>query len=874
LITLFDGSGLLQIIDLILSAQPSIEQPLIASLSARYRERKTTDQVEESVSLLNGLMLNEGKEEKEAGSTPTGTTLCPSTPKTPQQQADGRASDTGNYRSREAPTVIQFITTVFYALEEENKLTIDVVRMGNSSETATVRYKTEDGSAKAGLKYMATEGTLTFAPGDTSMTFDIEIIDDRFWDATLEFGVELSEPVGAILGQYLHKCRVRIIDNDAFPTNRFREACQNYDFGNLPSVALFIEYLKFNFVDPKIRRGSLRLIVMDVVVNVCSVWRLFLMLHLMDTILDKDITEHSLLFSEGKAGDLAIVFAGLTLRRFILHWLAYRRNFLGVGGTSRMRLQANLVRKFLNYENNARAKVRHSDLMLAIARDSRDLVRDGYMAIFKILKELSMLVFLFFFQVSVASQGEHFSAATDLPVMVLPSIMFPIAMLGFLKFRENVTSSSLESQNDAENDLAYQVENTITHFDLIRDYQRRPQSISLIEKCVAISNNVQVMATTVVTNNKEFAPWLQNVVVGFWLIYGGLQVLSGNLTIGSFLTTVDVFSEVASSWRDIYQELLTIHSIFPALHNIVEFMNLPIDLRKRRELYMNRKNISVMERQRIRKDMADNIPGHGDDVLYATDRVHIRLEKLYYSYEPLNVKESRDHGKDVEDVDSDDHRALTNIDIDIPQGTLIAIVGRRGSGKSTLLRIMGSVLIPTAGTFFIPPNLRVFHVDTRPMFVHGTLLTNMLYGVEPGDSDGELERIQAIFRRLGVDEHLEILLSDKNPRNWDEVLTQTQKVQMHLIRALVANPEVLIVHKPTLVFTDEVASVVFRCLKAFVDKRGLDLNPEEWHLRRPRTCIITASRHTGCEMADKIYLINPAGCALVAHKEVTAEMLS
>ena len=58
--------------------------------------------------------------------------------------------------------MVQFSTRTFFAQEDEGCMTIDVVRLGDISEVATVEYSCEDGSAKAGVNYTAVTGTLRF----------------------------------------------------------------------------------------------------------------------------------------------------------------------------------------------------------------------------------------------------------------------------------------------------------------------------------------------------------------------------------------------------------------------------------------------------------------------------------------------------------------------------------------------------------------------------------------------------------------------------------------------------------------------------------------------------------------------------------------
>lgn len=71
----------------------------------------------------------------------------------------------------------------------------------SSGLTTTVAYSTVDLSAVAGVNYTATSGTLTFAPGQTTQTISVPILDDLKVDPTLQFGVVLSSPSNATLAR-------------------------------------------------------------------------------------------------------------------------------------------------------------------------------------------------------------------------------------------------------------------------------------------------------------------------------------------------------------------------------------------------------------------------------------------------------------------------------------------------------------------------------------------------------------------------------------------------------------------------------------------------------------------------------------------------
>jgi hypothetical protein len=68
------------------------------------------------------------------------------------------------------------------------------------STTTSVKYTTSNGSAAAGSDYVAGSGTVTFAPGETSKPVTVDVIGDLIDEPTETFNVDLSNPVGLIIG--------------------------------------------------------------------------------------------------------------------------------------------------------------------------------------------------------------------------------------------------------------------------------------------------------------------------------------------------------------------------------------------------------------------------------------------------------------------------------------------------------------------------------------------------------------------------------------------------------------------------------------------------------------------------------------------------
>jgi len=65
--------------------------------------------------------------------------------------------------------------------------------------TVTVNFATADGSAFAGSDYVATSGTLTFAPGTTTQPVTVNVIGDTTPEPNETFFVNLSSPTNATI---------------------------------------------------------------------------------------------------------------------------------------------------------------------------------------------------------------------------------------------------------------------------------------------------------------------------------------------------------------------------------------------------------------------------------------------------------------------------------------------------------------------------------------------------------------------------------------------------------------------------------------------------------------------------------------------------
>lgn len=104
--------------------------------------------------------------------------------------------------------------------ERSGTLAVTVVRSDHVYGEITVAFATVAGTALAGEDYVATNGTLTLASGQTSAVIPVSILDDDVEEATETFALTLAEPGGGAMLGACTSTVVAIVDDDgraAFP---------------------------------------------------------------------------------------------------------------------------------------------------------------------------------------------------------------------------------------------------------------------------------------------------------------------------------------------------------------------------------------------------------------------------------------------------------------------------------------------------------------------------------------------------------------------------------------------------------------------------------------------------------------------------------
>lgn len=194
-----------------------------------------------------------------------------------------------------------------------------------------------------------------------------------------------------------------------------------------------------------------------------------------------------------------------------------------------------------------------------------------------------------------------------------------------------------------------------------------------------------------------------------------------------------------------------------------------------------------------------------------------------------------------------DFRALDDISVEIPEGSLTALLGPSGSGKSTLLRTIAGLETPDSGTVTIdgrdvtrlsPQDRGIgFVFQHYAAFKHMTVRDNVAFGLT-------VRRRPKAEITKRVDELLEIVGLAGYQSRYPGQLSGGQRQRMALARALAPNPGVLLLDEP------------FGALDAKVRE---DLRTWLRHMHEEftvTTVLVTHDQEEALDVADRIAVLS------------------
>lgn len=815
--------------------------------------------------------------------------------------------------------ILQFSSPEYFCTEGEGYVEIQVDRLGSAKSNASVTYFTKDGSAKAGEKYVAQEGTLVFEAGATEHRLRIPLVEDDNFDSVLEFEVHLQHPLNARLDSYLYKTEITIVDDDAFPTNKYREEIKKGEAAKITPHSLLVEFFKMNFRIKLVRRACYKNIVSDQIGNLKYIWSIILTQYLIDEVLrPKDGSS-----PPSNAYMQVLIIVSLMMVPHPINWfLGQKEAERRVAGKSIAPLQANLMRKFLNYSEPSRKLVSKSDLTMSVTRDVPELVLEGFCMVFPILANMGLLIML-------GTLAFRSSTGIHRVLNIIFFFAYPLCMCFFLGLRERGTVKRRQAIYTAQTELCAFVSKVTEYFRLICDYFQKQETVLAFVDKVKDCNKAQTAYLKYSCTNQMFAPFLTDIICGCFVLTTAQSVIDGG-AVGEFIAGVSIFRGIGQCYQQIYTKLLCMQTAIAPLQNIVYYMNLPVDVNDR------------MAAHRVLLDELDKAQEASQRLLYHGEAPNCSLVQESTTIISGDIVEEARYAQDLVQIDCVDttyvyhlrggvsKHVLDNTSFEISQGQLVAVVGPRGSGKSTLLKLVAGVLVPAPGSglFFVPPHLKIGHVTQHPEVIEDdSIWENLTFGPSDGEDESP-ERVVTIMRRLGMSKEIvtavkksteklasydasskSIRMAEKTsleeqgyraepPKRNSKIHThvpeekdkqghpvatgtsssvtsrqlQTSKAEnemrmshtdralLHIARGLIMNPEILVMHKPLAHFDRMHSNRVLEILREYVDLRGIEKPLDERVFRRPRTVIFSCAAMEGTEMSDLVLQVD--GCSV------------
>jgi phospholipid/cholesterol/gamma-HCH transport system ATP-binding protein len=166
-----------------------------------------------------------------------------------------------------------------------------------------------------------------------------------------------------------------------------------------------------------------------------------------------------------------------------------------------------------------------------------------------------------------------------------------------------------------------------------------------------------------------------------------------------------------------------------------------------------------------------------------------------------------------------EHVVLASVDLVVPRGSIISVLGRSGTGKSVFLKCLAGLLAPDAGEVRFENGLRdrfrrrcSYLFQGNALFDSLTALENVALPLEQTTRLGRREIAQAAYdalKSLGLDE-----FADHFPAQ----MSGGMQKRLALARALVTRPELVLFDEPTAGLDPPARNAVFEMIVRYREK--------------------------------------------------------